>query len=434
MKYKVKSAEKSTVKITINFTPEEWEEANNKAYLQNRGRYAVNGFRKGKVPRHVLELYYGKGVFYEEALNLLFQEHYPEIVKKEEKKHTFVGEPTLSLGEDFSEENIVLEAVAPVKPDVVIDQYKGIKISKYEYTVTDAEVEETIHADRERFAERIEIKDRPAQMGDIATIDFLGKKDGVPFEGGAAEGQQLELGSKAFIPGFEEGVVGMNVGETKDLSVTFPENYSAKDLAGKEAVFTVTLHKLEEKKLPELDEEFAKKMKYDSLDAYKEKVRARLEQSAKSRSVNDTENAILSKIAETAHAEIPDAMIDRECEVSMQRMEYSLMYQGIKLDDYLKYLGKTREEFKKGYESEARNTVLRQLIIEKLIKDENIEASEEEIAAKVAEQAKSVGKEPEEYRKSMDPRQLEYIENDIKLTKLFEFLENNNEMILEETK
>ncbi len=434
MKYKVKPAEKSTVKITINFTAEEWEGANNKAYLQNRSRYAVNGFRKGKVPRHVLELYYGKGLFYEDALNLLFQEHYPEILKKEEKKYTFVGEPTLSLGDDFSEENIVLIAVAPVKPDVVIETYKGIKIPKYEYTVTDAEVEEAINAERERYAETIEIKDRPAQLGDIANIDFVGKKDGVAFEGGSAKGQDLELGSHSFIEGFEEGVVGMNLEETKDIALTFPENYSAKDLAGQNAVFTVTLHKLSEKKLPELDEEFAKKMKCETVEEYRGKVRSRLEQSAKTRSINDTENSILNEIAKTASAEIPDAMIDRECELSLQRMEYSLMYQGIKLDDYLKYLGKTREEFKKGYEEDARKTVLRQLIIEKLIKEENIEASEEEVDQKIAEQAKSVGKEPEEYKKTMDPRQKEYIENDVKLTKLFEFLQANNEMISEETK
>ena len=434
MKYKVKPAEKSTVKITINFTAEEWEGANNKAYLQNRSRYAVNGFRKGKVPRHVLELYYGKGLFYEDALNLLFQEHYPEILKKEEKKYTFVGEPTLSLGDDFSEENIVLIAVAPVKPDVVIETYKGIKIPKYEYTVTDAEVEEAINAERERYAETIEIKDRPAQLGDIANIDFVGKKDGVAFEGGSAKGQDLELGSHSFIEGFEEGVVGMNLEETKDIALTFPENYSAKDLAGQNAVFTVTLHKLSEKKLPELDEEFAKKMKCETVEEYRGKVRSRLKKSAKTRSINDTENSILNEIAKTASAEIPDAMIDRECELSLQRMEYSLMYQGIKLDDYLKYLGKTREEFKKGYEEDARKTVLRQLIIEKLIKEENIEASEEEVDQKIAEQAKSVGKEPEEYKKTMDPRQKEYIENDVKLTKLFEFLQANNEMISEETK
>ena len=432
MKYKVKPEEKSTVKITITFTPEEWAEANNKAYVQNRHRYGVNGFRKGKVPKHILELYYGKGLFYEEALNLLYQEHYPNIVKKEEKKYTFVGEPELSLGEDFSEENIVLVAQVPVKPDVTIGAYKGIKITKVEYTVTDADVQMEIDSVRERIAEKIVVTDRAAQDGDIVNIDFVGTMNGEKFEGGSAEGYDLTLGSHSFIPGFEEAVVGMNIGEKRDINVTFPEDYQAKELAGKPAVFAVTLHKITGKKLPEFNEEFAKKMGSDSVEAYTAKVRERLEQNAKSRALNETENNILTEIAKTASAEIPQAMIDRQTQETVQRMEYNLMYQGLKLDDYLSYLGTTREEYAKGFEEDARRAVLHQLIVEKLIEVENITATEEEINDKIAEQAKSIGKEPEEYKKTMDPRQKEYIENDIKVTKLFEFLQQNNEMAVEE--
>ena len=432
MKYKVKPDEKSTLKITITFTPEEWAEANNKAYVQNRHLYGVNGFRKGKVPKHVLELYYGKGLFYEEALNLLYQEHYPNIVKKEEKKHTFVGEPELSLGEDFSEENIVLVAKVPVKPDVKIENYKGIKITKVEYTVTDADVEKEINSVRERIAEKVEVSDRAAQEGDIVNIDFVGTMNGEKFEGGSAEGFDLTLGSHSFIPGFEEGVVGMNIGETKDINVTFPEDYQAKELAGKPAVFAVTVHKILAKKLPELNEEFAKKMGSESVEAYTAKVRERLEQNAKSRSINETENNILIEIAKTASAEIPQAMIDRQTQETVQRMEYNLMYQGLKLDDYLSYLGTTREEYAKQFEEDSRRAVLHQLIVEKLIEVENITAAKEEIEEKIAEQAKSLGKEPEEYKKTMDPRQKEYIENDIKVTRLFEFLQQNNEMVVEE--
>ena len=428
MKYEVAPSEKSTVKITITFTPEEWTEANTKAYLQNKHRYMVNGFRKGKAPKHILELYYGKGLFYEDALNLLYSEHYGEILEKEKDNFTPVGEPSLSLGEDFSEDNIVLVATVPVKPDVTIKTYKGIKIRAYEYTVTDADVEADIQSTRERVAESVEVTDRPAQMGDTATIDFVGKLDGVEFEGGSAMGHELTLGSGQFIPGFEEQVVGMQLGETKDIEVTFPEDYQAEALKGKLAVFTVTLHKLMGKKLPELDEEFAKKMGSESLEAYRVKVRERLEKNAASRALNETENSILTAIAEGAEAEIPDAMIERQEEMSMQRMEYNLMYQGIRLDDYLKYVGTTREEYKKHFEEDARRTVLHQLIIEKIIKLENITATEEEIAQKVEEQAKSVGKETEEYRKTMDPRQLEYIESDIKITKLFDFLKANNEL------
>ena len=433
MNYTVTPAEKSTVKIAITFTPEEWAAANDKAYLDNRKKFAVNGFRKGKVPKHVLEMYYGKGLFYEDALNDLFAEHYPAILEKEKENFTPVGDPALSV-EEISDEKVVLTATTPVKPDVTIEKYTGIKIEKFEYTVTDADVDKEIDSTRERFAESVDVTDRAAQNGDTVNIDFEGKMDGVAFDGGSAQGYDLTLGAGQFIAGFEEQVVGMNVGETKDVNVTFPEDYQAENLKGKPAVFTVTVHKITGKVLPELNEEFAKKVGSDSVDAYRAKVRERLEKAAASRSINETENSIITEIAKTASAEIPDAMIEKQEEYSMQRMEYSLMYQGIKLDDYLKYVNQTRDEYKKHFEEQARRTVLHQLIVEKLIKELNIEATEAEIADKVAEQAASVGKEAEEYRKTMDPRQLEYIEGDIKVTKLFDYLQANNEMFVAEAK
>ena len=433
MNYTVTPAEKSTVKIAITFTPEEWAAANDKAYLDNRKKFAVNGFRKGKVPKHVLEMYYGKGLFYEDALNDLFAEHYPAILEKEKENFTPVGDPALSV-EEISDEKVVLTATTPVKPDVTIEKYTGIKIEKFEYTVTDADVDKEIDSTRERFAESVDVTDRAAQNGDTVNIDFEGKMDGVAFDGGSAQGYDLTLGAGQFIAGFEEQVVGMNVGETKDVNVTFPEDYQAEDLKGKPAVFTVTVHKITGNVLPELNEEFAKKVGSDSVDAYRAKVRERLEKAAASRSLNETENSIITEIAKGATAEIPDAMIEKQEEYSMQRMEYSLMYQGIKLDDYLKYVNQTRDEYKKHFEEEARRTVLHQLIVEKLIKELNIEATEAEIADKVAEQAASVGKEAEEYRKTMDPRQLEYIEGDIKVTKLFDYLQANNEMFVAEAK
>lgn len=430
MKYEVTPAEKSTVKITFTFTPEEWAEANNKAYVQTRGKYAVNGFRKGKAPKYVLELYYGKGLFYEDALNLLYQEHYPKTLDKESEKLTAVDEPSLSV-DDISEEKVVLTAVVPVKPDVEIAKYKGIKIKKFEYTVTDADVEEEITSMRERVAEKVEVTDRAAQMGDTVNIDFVGKADGKEFEGGTAKGYDLTLGSGQFVPGFEEGVAGMKLGDTKDVAVTFPEDYQAEELKGKAAVFTVTLHKITGKKLPELNDEFAKKMGSETAEKYRATVKTRLEKNAQSRALNETEDSILTEIAKGAKAEIPEALINRQEESLMQRMQYNLMYQGISMDDYLKYLNTTREAYKKNFEEEARRNVLHQLIIEKIIKLENIKAEQKEVDAKIAEQAASVGKSAEEYKKTMDPRQLEYIENDVLVTKLFDFLMKNNEMYTE---
>ncbi len=431
MNYQVENAEKSTVKITITFTSEEWNEAINKAYQQNRGKYAVNGFRKGKVPKNVLEMYYGKGLFYEDALNILYGEHYGAILDKEKDNFTAVGDPSLSV-DDISDEKVVLIADVPVKPDVEIETYKGIKIPEFVYTVSDADVDKDIEETRLRLAKDEEVSDRAAQMTDTVNIDFTGKMDGKEFEGGTAQGYDLTLGSHQFIPGFEEGVVGMNIGETKDVPVTFPEDYQAEELKGKEAVFTVTLHKITGKVLPELDEEFAKKMGSDSVEAYRAKVKERLERNAASRSLNETENSIVTEIAKGAKAEIPQAMIDKQNEFALQRLEYNLMYQGIRLDDYLKYLNTTREAYMHTFDEESKRTVLHQLIVEKIIKLENIEATQEEIDEKIAEQAKSVGKEAEEYKKTMDPRQFEYIESDIKVTKLFNFLKENNEMIKQE--
>lgn len=431
MNYQVENAEKSTVKITITFTSEEWNEAINKAYQQNRGKYAVNGFRKGKVPKNVLEMYYGKGLFYEDALNILYGEHYGAILDKEKDNFTAVGDPSLSV-DDISDEKVVLIADVPVKPDVEIETYKGIKIPEFVYTVSDTDVDKDIEETRLRLAKDEEVSDRAAQMTDTVNIDFTGKMDGKEFEGGTAQGYDLTLGSHQFIPGFEEGVVGMNIGETKDVPVTFPEDYQAEELKGKEAVFTVTLHKITGKVLPELDEEFAKKMGSDSVEAYRAKVKERLERNAASRSLNETENSIVTEIAKGAKAEIPQAMIDKQNEFALQRLEYNLMYQGIRLDDYLKYLNTTREAYMHTFDEESKRTVLHQLIVEKIIKLENIEATQEEIDEKIAEQAKSVGKEAEEYKKTMDPRQFEYIESDIKVTKLFNFLKENNEMIKQE--
>lgn len=430
MKYTVTPAEKSTVKVEMTFTPAEWAEAIDKAYAQNRGKYAVNGFRKGKVPKHVLEMYYGKGIFYEDALNLLYSEHYFATLEKEKENFTAVGDPALSV-EDISDEKVVLVAEVPVKPDVAIEKYTGIKITKYEYTVTDADVEKEIDSARDRAAEKVDVTDRACEMGDTVNIDFVGKLNGEEFEGGTAEKFDLTLGSHQFIPGFEENVAGMKIGEVKDIDVTFPEDYQAENLKGKAAVFTVTLHSIKGKVLPALDEAFAKKMGSESVEAYKAKVKERLEQNAKARGLNETENSIITEIAKGAKAEIPQAMIDKQTDYSLQKMEYNLMYQGIKLDDYLKYIGSTREEYKKNFEEDGRKTVLHQLIVEKIIKQENITATQEEIDAKVEEQAKSVGKTAEEYKKTMDPRQLDYIESDIKVTKLFDFLQANNEMVTE---
>ena len=432
MKHTTKAGEKSTVKITLKFDAEEWKAAQTQAYLKTRARFAVNGFRKGKAPKNVIENVYGKGVFYEDALNILFSENYGKVIEKNEKKFTVVGDPDVSV-EALSDEGVTLVAIVPVKPEVKISSYKGIKIKQYAYTVKDEEIQAEMDRLLDRNARKVEVTDRAAQNGDIVNIDFVGTVDGVKFDGGEAEGFDLTLGSGQFIPGFEEQVVGMAIGETKDVNVTFPENYQAENLKGKAAVFSVKLNGIQAKELPELTDEFIKDATgSESVEAYKAKTKERLQEQADRRSNDATENSILEAIAANTEVEIPQAMIEREIDSLVQKFEYQLMYQGLKLQDYLDFLKVTAADFRKNYEEQAKKNVTNQLIISHLIKEENIEATEEEVDAKIAEQAKAVEKEFEEYKKGMDARQFDYIRSDLIITKLFAMLKANNEMYVEE--
>ena len=434
MKYTTKAAEKSTMKITMKFDADEWKDALNKAYVKTKGRYSVNGFRKGKAPRNVIEHAYGKGVFFEDALNVLFSENYGTVLDKEEKKFTAVGDPELSV-DDLSDDGVTLVAVTPVRPEVKIGSYKGMKIKEFANNVEDADVDKEIERLLDRNARKTEVSDRPCQNGDTVNIDFVGTIDGVKFDGGEASGFDLTLGSGQFIPGFEDQVVGMNVGESRDVNVRFPENYQAEELKGKDAVFAVKLNSVKGKELPELTDAFIKDATgSETIEEYKAKTKERLQQQADKNSLDATENSILDAISATAEAEIPQAMIEREIDGLVQKFEYQLMYQGLKLQDYLDFIKTTKEEFRKNYEEQAKKNVLNQLVISQIIKDEKIEATDEEVEAKVAEQAASVDKSAEEYKKGMDPRQYDYIKSDIIITKLFDFLKANNEMYVEESK
>lgn len=432
MKYTTKAAEKSTVKITIKFDGEEWKSAQQAAYIKTRGRFAVNGFRKGKAPKNVIENVYGKGVFFDEALNTMFSDAYGKIYDEVSKKRPIVGDPDVSV-EKLDDEGITMIATVPVRPEVKISSYTGMKIKEYAYTVKDEELDAEINRLLDRNARKVNVEGRSAMLGDIANIDFVGTVDGVKFDGGEAEGFDLTLGSGQFIPGFEDQVVGMNIGETKDVNVTFPENYQAEALKGKPAVFAVTLNALQSKELPELTDEFIKDATGSAtVEEYKAKAKERLQKQADRRATDATENSILEGIAANAEAEIPQAMIEREIDSLVQKFEYQLMYQGLKLEDYLDFLKVSLADFRKNYEEQAKKNVMSQLIIAHIIKEEKIEATAEEIDAKVAEQAASVGKETEEYKKNMDPRQLDYISSDIVITKLFDFLKANNEMYKED--
>ncbi|MCI9561672.1 MAG: trigger factor [Clostridia bacterium] len=433
MNYTQAVGEKSTVKLTITFTEDEWQNAIMQAYTRTRGKYSVPGFRKGKAPKPVLENYYGKSVFFDEAFNVLYREHYFAILEKEKDSFTAVGEPELSVDSLEEGKGLVLSAVVPVKPDVEIEAYTGLKIKKYAYNVSDGDVEAEVKKLLERNATDVEVSGRPCKNGDKVNIDFSGSVDGEKFAGGTAEEYDLVLGSGSFIPGFEEQVVGMEIGVTRDITVKFPDDYQADNLRGKEAVFAIKLNKITEKQLPELTDEYVKKHAgAESVEAYKTTVREKLLKSAESRSRDETENSIIEEICKHAKAEIPEAMIESEIDRLVQDFSYRLMYQGLKLEDYIKYMGQTMEQFRAQYKPQAAPRVLSQLVIDKIIRTEGFTAEDAEVEAKIAEQAASVEKTAEEYKKSMDPRQYEYIKSDIIITKLFDFLAANNELYTED--
>ncbi len=425
MKYTFEIGKKSTVKVTIKLTAEEWNEAINAAYEKTKGRYSIPGFRKGKVPKKVIETAYGAGVFYEDAINYAFPKYYEEVLEKEPSIEA-VASPEIDI-KDISDKGITMIAVVPVKPEVILGEYKGINFKKNVYNVKDEEIDNELSRLQDRNSRMVEITDRAVKDGDTVVIDYSGSVDGVKFDGGTAEKQTLVIGSKTFIPGFEEQVIGMNIGEDKDINVKFPEEYHAENLKGKDAVFAIKLHEIKAKELPELTDDFIKDaVGAESVAVYKEEVKARLEKQNADRAERELEDEIVKKITASSEMELCDALVENQIDRMVQEMEYRMSYQGLKLDDYLKYVGKTMAEFRKGYEEQAIEMVKSQLVIEKIINVEKIEATDEDVEKRVEEMAKAQNKPAPDVKKNMGARQLDYIKNDIIIKKLFDTLKNIN--------
>lgn len=425
MKYTFAKAEKSTVKINIDLSEKEWNEAIDAAYEKTKGRFSLPGFRKGKVPKHLLESTYGKGIFYEEAINQAFPKYYSEILEKE-TSILAVAAPEIDV-KKIDDKHLSIEAIVAVKPEVTLGEYKGIKFNKVEYNVKDEDVENEIKRLQESRSRLVDVTDRAVENGDTVVIDYSGSVDGVKFEGGTAEKQTLVIGSGSFIPGFEDQIIGMKIGEDKDLKVKFPEEYHAENLKGKDAVFAVKLHEIKKKELPEVNDEFIKDAAgAESVDAYKKEVRERLEKQNADRAEREIEDAIVQKITDNASVEIPDAMIEAQVDRMVQEMDYRLSYQGLKLADYLKYIGQTMEDYRKNYREQAEKLVKSQLVIEKIIDTEKLEATDAEVDEKIVELAKAQGKKAPELKKTAGVRQLEYIKNEIVIKKLFDTLKKDN--------
>ena len=399
-----KTKNANEVKLEITVEAKKFEEAIKKVYFKSAKYFNIPGFRKGKAPMQIVEKYYGKEIFYEDAFNEVADEALQQAV--EENKLEIVSRPDVDVKQIEKGKDLIFEATMQTKPEAELGKYKGIEIKKIEYNVTDEDIEHELGHMQEHNSRLITIEDKPVESGNIATIDFEGFVDGVAFEGGKAEGHELEIGSNTFIPGFEDQIIGMKIDEEKDITVTFPEEYFSKELAGKEAVFKVKVHEIKKKELPELDDEFAKDVsEFDTLKELKADIKAKQEKQNEERAKYETHDAVVKALCENVKVEIPNGMVEIEVENMMKDIEQRLSYQGLKMEQYLQMMGKTTEEMKKEYEPQAIEGIKSRLALEAVIKAEKIEATKEEIDEKLKEMEKNYGKEnDEEFSKNENVR------------------------------
>jgi trigger factor len=425
--YTVEKKEKNSYVIKMTVSPQEWEEFVNQAYESEKGKYNVEGFRKGKAPRKMIEQTYGENVFFDEAIDMAFVKEYAKALE-EHKEIQPIEQPKLSL-ESFDEKGLVIVAEVDCVPEVVINKYKGIEVEKHDHPLDKDAVEKYLETQRNQKA-RFVVVEKPAKNTDTVTIDFVGSVDGEKFEGGAAEGHRLELGSKTFIGNFEEQIEGMQIGEKKDINVTFPKNYGVKELEGKPAVFEVTLLKVEEKQLPELNDTFASETsEFETLEELKASIQAKLEEENNHHLKVANENNLLETIVKNSEVDIPQVLIDRQLDMFIRDFELRLSYQGMKMEDYLEWSGATIEQLKEQQVEQAKSTVKTRLVIEKLIELENLYVTEKELDEKVAKLAARYKKDIQTYKKSLGEKQIQYFENELLMEKVFDFLTKENKFV-----
>ncbi|KPI47334.1 trigger factor [Clostridioides difficile] len=417
-----KEGNKVTLKITVDNN--KFEAAVNKAYNKSRNKYNIPGFRKGKAPRIVIETQYGKGIFYNDAIEILFPEVYPEAIK--ELDIDPIDNPDLDIEEISKDNGLVMVLNVEVKPEFELGNYKGIEIAKVENTVSDENVEAKLQEMVEKNARLVSVEDKALEDGDTAIIDFEGFENGVAFDGGKGENYNLVIGSNTFIPGFEEQLVGKKAGEEVEVNVTFPEEYHSQDLAGKPVVFNVKINDVKVKELSTLDDEFAKDTsEFDTLDELKADVRAKLEEEAKNRADAETRNSVVEKVAENTEIEIPEVMIQHQIDNMLNELNYQLQYQGFGLQQLLDMTGRTMEELREERKEDAKKLVKSSLVLEAITKAEGIEATEEEFKAELEKMASAYNMEVEKIEASLRDADKEDIKGQIKIRKTIDLLVDN---------
>ena len=418
MSVTVETLEKNMAKLTITVSADEIEKAMQAVYQKNRSRCSVPGFRKGKVSRSVLERMYGKGLFYEDAVNSVMPEAYEKAV--EESGLDIVSEPDIKFVETDPEKDLVFTAEVAVKPEVVLGEYRGVEVPKADLTVTEDEVLAIIKKEQEKNAVNVNVEGRAVQSGDIATIDFEGFVDGAAFEGGKGEDYPLTIGSNTFIPGFEDQIIGHEIGTEFDVNVTFPEDYQAEELKGKAAVFKVTVKKIEEKQLPELDDEFAAEVsEFETMAEYKAHVEKAETERKEAAAEQAKEEAAIQKAVDNAQMDIPDAMVATEANNMIREFASNLERQGLKLDQYLEYFGQTQDGMREQMKPNALKRIQTRLVLEAIAKAEAFEISEDEINAEIKSMAEQYQMEEDQVKTMVN---MEYLKEDISYKKASQLL------------
>lgn len=415
------NVDKNRYELEVEISAEEFEEELNKAFLKRKSKISIPGFRKGKASRHFIEKYYGENVFYEDAVNSIYPKALDNAIK--EAKLDVINDKIDFDLVKIGKEGFTFKATVTVKPEVFIDSYKGIEVTKKSSEVTDEDINKELDKIRERNSRLVSVENRPAKKGDLVVIDFKGSVDGKFFEGGSAEKHNLKLGSNQFIPGFEDQIIGHNIGEEFDINVKFPEDYGVTDLAGKDSVFNIKLHEIKEYDLPVLDDEFAKDVsEFDTLDEYKNDVKKNLSDRFKKDSEDDMKNQIIEKVVDLLDADIPEAMFNNKIEENLSDFSNRLHSQGLDLDTYMKYTGMTIEKFKEEFRPNAERQVKLRLALEKISEKENLKASDEEIENKYKEYSDLYKVEVEKLKGMVSSKD---IAADISCEKAMDFLKNN---------
>ncbi|NLC68215.1 MAG: trigger factor [Clostridiaceae bacterium] len=428
MNVKVENVEKNVVRLEIEVDASTFEEGMNKSYRKNAGRFSVPGFRKGKVPRKIVERYYGEQVLYEDAINFICPEAYEQAIKGN-NIHP-VSEPEIDIVQIGSGQNFIFTAKVTVKPEVELGEYLGIEVKKDEVNVTDEDVEKELKMVAERNARLVNIDDRGIQEGDIAVIDYEGFIDDRPFEGGKAVDYYLEIGSGNFIPGFEEQLAGAKTGDEIEVKVTFPGEYRVEELAGKDATFKVKVKGIKVKEIPAIDDEFAKDVsEFDTIEEYRKDMKNKIIEREELIQKRKIEDEIVKKVVENSKVDIPQVMVDKRIDRVLQELGLSLYYRGLSLESYMKATGKDINKLREEYRDEAYNDVKTQIVLEKIIEVENIAVAEEDLDEEIRKLAGDAKKSYEEYKKLLSDDDIEYIRRSIQVNKAIEFLVKNAKFV-----